>query len=616
MKRFAGWIILNILLVFILSSMSGVRLAKAGTIVVPDDYASIQQAIDFASPGDTVFVRRGTYRENLFIGKALTLIGEDPQKTVIDGGGVGHVIYVKANFVKVSGFTIKNSSSEYPYSGVYLDESHNCQIYNNYITREWDWDDRYCYGIYLYNSSDNQVYQNYIFYRTGIQIAWSRNNTIRNNYIFRSKNGINLAMSRNNIIEENTFNSTGIFVNADYNSNYNTFSRNNIINSYWGFYIKDSVGSLILGNTIDAGTCIYLYNANNTVIIENDFYVSWDAALYGSYAYNIIFFHNNIFSDYIELSYTGGNVWDDGYPSGGNYWKHQQDKADYYKGPNQDEPGSDGIVDKPYKIDWYNIDRYPFMNPYRPPKFEISCSPSSITLYAPQSKSCSIIITSVNSFILPVNISGSWFGQAPNGVVFSLSKSTITPPPNGKDTSNLTVTSSSTAVAGAYTLRITGTSGSLTNYVDIVVTVLSASLDITPPEIGEPAQTPTNTIIQPTEKVKISVNVTDIESGISQVILSYTTNDGTTWTNLNMQLNTTTGSYEIEMPQQQPGTIVKYKIIAYDNAGNNATKDNNGYYYTYHVIPEFPPTVALALFLLTTLIATVTSKNKRKTLIP
>jgi len=327
-----------------------------------------------------------------------------------------------------------------------------------------------------------------------------------------------------------------------------------------------------------------------------------------------VFYHNNIFRGGIQFPWGDliGNLWDNGYPSGGNYWKDQSPKSDYYSGPNQDQPGSDGIVDTPYDLGYSNKDRYPFMNPYREPSFEISASPQSQKFYSPQTKSYTIILTSVNSFILPVNLSCSWFGATPSGVTFSLSRNTITPPPNGKEKSNLTVTASSTAVAGTYTLRITGTSGSLVNYVDVVVTVLSVSLDITPPEIGEPVQTPSNNTIQPTEKVKISVNVTDDESGISQVILSYTTDNETTWINLNMQRNAATSSYEVEVPEQQPGTVVKYKIVAYDNAGNSAIKDNNGYYYTYQVIPEFPSPIILLLFILTTMISFIFVKEREK----
>jgi nitrous oxidase accessory protein len=614
--------------------MFNIKLVKAGTIVVPDDYTTIQAAIDAALPGDTVFVRKGIYRENLFIGKALSLVGEDWQQTIIDGGGAGHVVYIKGDNVKVTGFTIKNSSSEYPYSGIYLDESHGCHIYGNNITVMY-------YGIRIYNSSDNTVSQNYVSEvygssssTTGIELAWSHDNTVSNNYIFQSIYGIKLAESRNNIIERNTFNFTVYGVFADLNSSYNTFYRN-YINEGNGFRIISSNGNAFYENTLLAQgrEGIYMYNSNGSIIfgnmfnlsgygitigtsidvaiVKNDFYVGGKALdLYDTY--NVTFFHNNVFGGGVSLSWVSGAVWDDGYPSGGNYWASYYWRTDYYSGPNQDQPGSDGIADEPYDLGSNNKDRYPFMNPYREPSFEISASPQSQKIYAPQTKSYTIIITSVNSFILPVNLSCSWFGETPSGVTFSLSRSTITPPPNGKDISNLTVAASSTATIGSYTLRITGTSGSLANYVDLVVTFLSASLDITPPEIGEPVQTPSNNTIQPTEKVKISVNVTDDESGISQVILSYTTDNGTTWTNLNMQMNATTNSYEVEVPEQQPGTVVKYKIVTYDNAGNSAIKDNNGYYYTYQVIPEFPSPIILLLFILTTMISVIFVKEREK----
>jgi hypothetical protein len=57
------------------------------------------------------------------------------------------------------------------------------------------------------------------------------------------------------------------------------------------------------------------------------------------------------------------NVWDDGYPSGGNYWSDYKG-IDVKSGPNQDQPRSDGIGDTPYVIDANNQDRYPLMNPY------------------------------------------------------------------------------------------------------------------------------------------------------------------------------------------------------------------------------------------------------------
>ena len=63
------------------------------------------------------------------------------------------------------------------------------------------------------------------------------------------------------------------------------------------------------------------------------------------------------------------NVWDDGYPSGGNYWSDHV-TVDNYSGINQDEPGSDGIVDEPYIFEYIldddNIDNYPLVEPWSP----------------------------------------------------------------------------------------------------------------------------------------------------------------------------------------------------------------------------------------------------------
>ena len=62
-------------------------LAIADTIIVPDDYTTIQGAIDAAVDGDTVLVKPGTYVENIsFKGKAITVTSEQGvDVTVIDG---------------------------------------------------------------------------------------------------------------------------------------------------------------------------------------------------------------------------------------------------------------------------------------------------------------------------------------------------------------------------------------------------------------------------------------------------------------------------------------------------------------------------------------------------
>lgn len=91
---------------------------QATTITVPNDYPTIQDAIDAASTGDTIVVRSGTYHESLSLDKALILTAEnydadDPANntTIIDGGGASEVISIPTGVTPmptIRGFVIRN----------------------------------------------------------------------------------------------------------------------------------------------------------------------------------------------------------------------------------------------------------------------------------------------------------------------------------------------------------------------------------------------------------------------------------------------------------------------------------------------------------------------------
>jgi hypothetical protein len=76
-------------------------------------------------------------------------------------------------------------------------------------------------------------------------------------------------------------------------------------------------------------------------------------------------YHNNFVdnTNQIYILDPKGNTWNNGYPSGGNYWSDYTD-VDCFSGPGQDTPGGDGIWDHPYVIDADNVDYYPLMPPY------------------------------------------------------------------------------------------------------------------------------------------------------------------------------------------------------------------------------------------------------------
>jgi hypothetical protein len=74
------------------------------------------------------------------------------------------------------------------------------------------------------------------------------------------------------------------------------------------------------------------------------------------------------------------NRWDNGYPSGGNYWDTYEG-TDNYTGSGQNETVSDGIGDIPHQITPANVDRYPLMQPVRAnPDISEPIAPNDYTL--------------------------------------------------------------------------------------------------------------------------------------------------------------------------------------------------------------------------------------------
>ena len=116
--------------------------------------------------------------------------------------------------------------------------------------------------------------------------------------------------------------------------------------------------------------------------------------------------------------------------------------------------------------------------------------------------------------------------------------------------------------------------------------------------------------VEPNEPVKVAVNVTDFLSDVKNCTVSYRIAGESTWINIPMTLNQTTMLYEAFIQIQELNVEVEYRIIAYDNAGNVALEDNNGQYYTYTVIPEFPSAPTLLLAIIITSFTVIISKRK------
>jgi parallel beta-helix repeat protein len=197
-------------------------------------------------------------------------------------------------------------------------------------------------GIYLGYSSNSHLSGNNVTGNKDLAIAFesSSNSTFTENNIANNNLGVLLDYSINNAFSTNNFtaNSYGIYLLSSSNCN-SVYGNNITANKGYGVYLDYSLGNSVSGNAIVDNYCgIGLRYSEGNSIFHNSFI-------------------NNTKQTTIDTGNTN-NTWDDGYPSGGNYWSDYSG-IDVYSGPYQNETGSDGIGDTPCIIDANNTDRYP-----------------------------------------------------------------------------------------------------------------------------------------------------------------------------------------------------------------------------------------------------------------
>jgi len=366
----------------------------------PNNYTKIQDAIDNASDGDTVFVFNGTYYENVIVTKSIDLLGEDKNSTIIDGNRTGDVVSLTANGVNIKGFAIQNSGSNWYEAGIHINSENNI-ISNNIIKNSTQ-------GIYLYGYSQNTIAENIITnnVQNGIRNGrilmgdlLSHDIAIYKNTIKHNKYGIEYALSNNGIISQNIVEDNygsggsgrGIIL---WNSNNNIISKNTVSNNTGtGIYLfeiccNNIVTANIVSNNSEEGIHIDM-SSHDTITKNLITYSPLGIGFSGSASFNTIcenhiannivgvsvpqyhqgniFFHNNLiqpqFNAYDYSTEYYQNVWNDSYPSGGNHWSNYQG-SDNFHGPNQNIPGSDGIGDTPYNVPGgISQDNYPLMEP-------------------------------------------------------------------------------------------------------------------------------------------------------------------------------------------------------------------------------------------------------------
>ncbi len=176
----------------------------------------------------------------------------------------------------------------------------------------------------------------------------SHDNSISGNTIVDCPAGISVMVSSGNRISGNTVTASNGYGVDLFNASNNVLDGNVLTNNSFGIYIgiatsnvdvstemTDSSKNILFGNSFEA----------------NDFAVAIIASA-GRNCSGNAFYRNNFVNNSNEVvgGYPSVDSWDDGYPSGGNYWS-DYNGSDVYSGPYQNETGSDGIGDTPYVID-------------------------------------------------------------------------------------------------------------------------------------------------------------------------------------------------------------------------------------------------------------------------
>jgi len=291
----------------------------ANAVSVDDDYGpattgwgifafdNIQDGLDCVANGGVVNVKNGTYKENIWVSRSITLTGEDQNNTIIEGETYRPIVRINADNVDMSGFCITTASLTGEIYGGVLVTSDNCTIRDNTFKDNYR-------GLGLC-SAKNATITNNTFNNDGIIIdsealdTWNTH-TISNNTVnglpimyYKNGNGITVPSNVGQVILANCKNFTikglkisnvGLALGLGYCSDCiiedNEFTYTN------GVILNHSNNNLIYKNKMEDNyeECIGLYRSYLNKVEENTITSCYDDAISLEYADNNQFFNNNI----------------------------------------------------------------------------------------------------------------------------------------------------------------------------------------------------------------------------------------------------------------------------------------------------------------------------------
>jgi parallel beta-helix repeat protein len=262
--------------------------------------------------------------------------------------------------------TVLNANASGNRIGFYAIESDDLRFEDNRAYMNFE------SGITFCNSNNSEARNNTIYSSlgmgSGLRFTHLTNSTVENNIALSSFVGISSVYTEDSNFTGNLAAGNIYGMMMDFACHYNIIEDNDFSNNMLGMSLEYSTNNTVSYNSITrnsiTGVLFFLSHFNNVtwnLISENAV-----AGTNLTYSTNNRIHHND-FIDNPEQANDDDNTnqWDDGYPSGGNFWSDYTG-VDQMSGPNQDQPGSDGLGDTPYTIDSDSQDRYPLMEPSLP----------------------------------------------------------------------------------------------------------------------------------------------------------------------------------------------------------------------------------------------------------